>query len=471
MLEVGQVIAEKYRVERLLGQGGMGAVFEGTHLLIGRRVAVKVLLPEVSAAPEGGARFERELRAAGRIANEHILDVLDAGSLPDGSRFMVSELLEGETLEKRIERARLSPRECAQLTLELLDGLAAAHQAGIVHRDLKPDNIFLTTRSNRKDFVKIIDFGVSKYQFDDPQEMSMTSTGAVVGTPYYLSPEQARGERQIDARSDLYTVGVIMFRCVSGNVPHRADGLRSLLFKIALNPPPPLTRDVPDVEPAFAALVQKAMSRERETRFQSAAEMRQALEAWLASARPADGADNPGPRPPAWSGSETLAAEWPAPTSSNFGRTAPALPMLGTGRKRVGRLVLVAALALLAITGVATAIARHGSGAAAVNATPSTGAPPPSSPAATLPAPIPSVQEVERPPTEPPPPIEEAEIARGAELPPPSPTQRPVSAKTQRRTLAGEQARQSKPASTPTPSSPPTTKPSPSTHQRRDFGY
>lgn len=470
MLEVGQIVAEKYRVERLLGRGGMGAVFEGTHLLVGRRVAIKVLLPEASAAPEGGARFERELRAGGRIGNEHVLDVFDAGSLPDGSRFMVSELLEGETLEKRIERGRISPRECARLTLQLLDGLAAAHQAGIVHRDLKPDNIFLITRSNQKDFVKIIDFGVSKYQFDDPQAMTLTSTGAVVGTPYYLSPEQARGERQIDARSDLYTVGVIMFRCVSGDVPHRADGLRSLLFKIALNPPPPLTRDVPDVDPAFAALVQKAMAREREARFQNAAEMRQTLEAWLANARPADGADDPARLAPVWSGSDTVAANWPAPTSSSFGRTAPPTPMLGTSRKRVGRVVLVAGLGLLALIGIATAIVRHGLGAAAVNTAPSAGTAPASSPAATLSEPAASAQEVERPPTEPTPTGGDA-MAVEAQLSPPSVPGRPITVKTQRRTAASEPSRQHTPASEPTRQSAPAPKPAPSARQRRDFGY
>jgi serine/threonine protein kinase len=212
VLELGQLVDGKYRVERLLGKGGMGAVFEGYHTLIERRVAIKVLLPSASSSGNAAARFEREVRATGRIGNDHILDVYDVGVLPDGSRYMVSEFLDGETLADRLAQGPLQPKLTAELMLQLLDGLGAAHEKGIVHRDLKPENVFLLRRkADRADFLKIIDFGISKFQLDDTSELSMTATGTVLGTPYYLSPEQARGQGDIDHRSDLYAVGVIIY--------------------------------------------------------------------------------------------------------------------------------------------------------------------------------------------------------------------------------------------------------------------
>ena len=349
MLEIGQVVDGKYRVERLLGKGGMGAVFEGHHLLVGRRVAIKVLLPEATASKEGVARFEREVRAAGRIGSEHVLEVFDVGALPDGARFMVSEFLDGETLSSRLQKGALSPRETALFTLQLLDGLGAAHRAGIVHRDLKPDNIFLLARrGGQADFVKIIDFGVSKYQFEDPNAMSMTSTGAVIGTPYYLSPEQAKGQRDIDARSDLYTVGVIMFESVAGAVPTRANTFNELLFKIALEPPPPLTRDVPHVDLAFSKLVEKAMASDREARFQTAEDLARALESWLAAAGHGAASRKEPELPAASRGPETRAEG--TPTSSSFGRTATTL---GVRRRFPRALLVAAALALLTAVGLA----------------------------------------------------------------------------------------------------------------------
>ena len=349
MLEVGQVVDGKYRVERLLGKGGMGAVFEGHHLLVGRRVAIKVLLPEATASEEGIARFEREVRAAARIGSEHVLEVFDVGALPDGTRFMVSEFLDGETLASRLQKGPLGPRETALLVLQLLDGLGAAHRAGIVHRDLKPDNIFLLARrGGQADFVKIIDFGVSKYQFEDPNAMSMTTTGAVLGTPYYLSPEQAKGQRDLDARSDLYTVGVIMFEAVAGALPTRANTFNELLFKIALEPPPPLTRDAPHVDLAFSKLVEKTMANDREARFQTAADLAQALESWLGTiAHGAPSRKDP-EAPATFSRAETKAEG--TPTSSSFGRTATTL---GVRRRFPGAVLVATALGLLVAVGVA----------------------------------------------------------------------------------------------------------------------
>ena len=280
-LQAGQIVAEKYRIVRLLGQGGMGEVYEGENTRIRRRVAIKTLLAGVASRTDVVQRFEREAQAAGRIGSEHIVEVLDLGDLPDGSRYMVMEFLEGATLSERIvSRGRLPPREAARIVIELCEGLAAAHQAGIIHRDLKPANVFLLThKQNRFDFVKILDFGVSKFSVL-ADEMSMTRTGAVVGTPYYMSPEQAKGAKSIDGRSDLYSVGVILYETITGQVPFNAQTFNELIFKIALESPLPPESFVPDLDPAFASLVRKAMAREPNERFQSAVEFKQALETW-----------------------------------------------------------------------------------------------------------------------------------------------------------------------------------------------
>lgn len=284
-LNIGDVIDGKYRIVRLLGEGGMGAVFEGENTRIHRRVAIKVLHAGVAANEDAVARFEREAQAAGRIGSEHIVEVLDLGNLPGGDRYMVMEFLEGESLADRIStRGRLSPHVTAGILVDMLEGLRAAHDAGIIHRDLKPDNVFLlASRSGKKDFVKIVDFGISKFNvLGGNSEFSMTRTGAVMGTPYYMSPEQAKGNRDVDHRADLYAVGVILYECVAGEVPFNAETFNELLFKIVLEQPTALLEKIPTCDPTFSAIVDKAMARDPAVRFQTAAEFQQALRAWLA---------------------------------------------------------------------------------------------------------------------------------------------------------------------------------------------
>jgi eukaryotic-like serine/threonine-protein kinase len=281
-VEVGQVIEGKYRIVRLIGEGGMGAVYEGENVRIHRRVAIKVLLPAFTNNTDVVQRFEREAQAAGRIGNDHILEVLDLGTLPDGSCFMVMEYLDGEPFNKRIQsRGRLTPRELAPLGKQMLKGLGAAHNAGIVHRDLKPENIFiLREKAGKADYIKIIDFGISKFQPLSGDGMKMTRTGTVMGTPYYMSPEQASGSREADARSDVYAIGVIFYEAVTGHVPFDAPTFNQLLFKIVLSEPPPPRVSVPDLDPAFESIILKAMARDINVRFQSTEEFASALEAW-----------------------------------------------------------------------------------------------------------------------------------------------------------------------------------------------
>jgi len=284
-LETGEILDGKYRIVRLLGEGGMGAVYEGENTFIRRRVAIKVLHAGLTANEEVAQRFEREAQAAGRIGNDHILEVIDLGVLTNGDRFIVMEFLDGEPLGARIaQKKRLTPGELAPLIRQTLVGLGAAHRAGIVHRDLKPDNIYvLKSKAGRQDFVKIIDFGISKFQPLAADGMKMTRTGAVMGTPYYMSPEQASGSGEADQRSDLYSVGVMMFEAVTGQVPFDGTTFNQLMFKIVLADVPRPEALVPGLDPAFASIISKAMARDVTQRFQTADDFCTAIDAWLKS--------------------------------------------------------------------------------------------------------------------------------------------------------------------------------------------
>jgi len=287
MLEAGQIIENKYRIVRLIGEGGMGSVYEGENTFIKRRVAIKVLHAH-SVSEETVRRFEREAQAAGCIGSDHILEVLDLGSLANGDRFMVMEYLDGETLGARMSRGRMNPRDVLAIARQVLIGLHAAHLANIVHRDLKPDNVFiLREKAGRADFAKIIDFGISKFNALGG-DMGMTRTGAVMGTPYYMSPEQAQGAQGIDGRSDIYALGVILYEALAGFVPFDGDTFNELLFKIVLSNPRPLSQVAPALDPRLIALVEKAMARDLALRFQSADEMIRALDAQFGTAESGD---------------------------------------------------------------------------------------------------------------------------------------------------------------------------------------
>jgi Protein kinase domain len=324
MLSTGEIIDGKYRTIRLIGEGGMGAVYEAENIRIHRKVAIKVLHAGVAETVEAVQRFEREAQAAGRIGSEHIVEVLDLGNLASGDRYMVMEFMAGDSLSARIKsKGRLTPAELYPIAFQLLSALAAAHGAGIIHRDLKPDNVYLLrSRSGVADFVKLLDFGISKFnQLSGDSGFSMTRTGAVMGTPYYMAPEQAKGAKDMDHRVDLYAAGVILYESVTGEVPFNADTFNELLFKIVLEEPRPVQLLAPDIDAGFAAIINKAMARDPAARFQTAKEFQTALEYWANNAGPELAAAL---RAPAGRGSI-------ADGTGQLGRHTPPASALGTG--------------------------------------------------------------------------------------------------------------------------------------------
>jgi serine/threonine-protein kinase len=279
---LGDLVAGKYRLLELLGAGGWGKVYSGENVRTLHRVAIKVLHPAMAARRDMIHRFEREAQAAGRIGSDHIIEVFDLGELPGGGHYMVMELLDGEELSTRFKRTGpMDPVLLAPIMTQVLDGLAAAHDAGILHRDLKPENLFLVRTRSGEDFVKILDFGISKFR-EAPK--NTTVSGAVLGSPSYMSPEQARGSKEIDNRSDVYSIGVVLYEGVTGTLPFEGENLNELLFKIALTETPPDPCAVrSDLDPEFGAIIRKTLDRNPSNRWQSAKELGDALRGWMKS--------------------------------------------------------------------------------------------------------------------------------------------------------------------------------------------
>jgi serine/threonine-protein kinase len=284
-LTVGQTLDGKYRIIREIGRGAMGVVYEGLHIALDRRVAVKTLRQEMSNDVDLATRFEREARAASAIGHPHIIDVFDLGRTPDGLLFMVMELLDGRPLTELQEQTPLMPLGLAlNLMTQVLSGLSAAHKHGIVHRDLKPDNIFVINTEDRPNFVKIVDFGIAKkLSARQPGQASSaamggTMVGTVMGTPLYMSPEQAIGQvAEIDHRTDIYAAGVVLYEMLCGTTPFSGQSYAAILGAVLEGkylPPRALRPDIP--APIEAAIV-RALDRDMKKRFPSAAAMRDAL--------------------------------------------------------------------------------------------------------------------------------------------------------------------------------------------------
>jgi serine/threonine-protein kinase len=280
----GQVLCEKWRIDRLLGVGGMAAVFAATHMNNGRRVALKVLHTELGATPEVRSRFLREGYVANKVEHAGTVAVLDDQVAEDGSVFLVMELLEGESLEDRRERVGPLPApEVLSLADRLLDVLAAAHDKGIVHRDIKPENVFLT----RDGQVKVLDFGIARMLELSAARLTLTTAGAI-GTPAFMPPEQARGRwDDVGPRSDLWAVGATMFTLVSGRLVHQAETLNELMLAAMTKHAPPVASVVPNVPAPTAALIDRALAYEIAARWPDARAMQAAARAaYAATSRP-----------------------------------------------------------------------------------------------------------------------------------------------------------------------------------------
>jgi serine/threonine-protein kinase len=273
---LGRVLREKYRLDRVLGVGGMAAVYAATHRNQ-KQFAVKVLHPEISRNADIRARFIREGYAANSVNHEGAVAVLDDDTAEDGSAFLVMELLEGAPVETLWEQHahRLSMTEVLAIAAQLLDVLAAAHQKAIVHRDVKPANLFLTKNAQ----LKVLDFGIARVRDAATSAANMTATGALLGTPAFMPPEQALGNtNELDGQTDLWAVGATMFTLFSGLFVHDADNAQKLMILAATTPPRPLVTVAPHAAPAFALVVDRALAFDKKNRFASATEMRAAVE-------------------------------------------------------------------------------------------------------------------------------------------------------------------------------------------------
>jgi serine/threonine protein kinase len=285
---VGTVLDDRYRVDRVVGKGGMGTVYEGENVKIGKRVAVKVLLPELIRSEEYVTRFQREARAAGEIGHAHIVDVFDFGHTPDGIPYIIMEFLDGQGLDRTLEKEELLPPERAvDIAGQVLHALSSAHEAGIVHRDLKPENIFLCSKhdlfwqgesgARKRDFVKVLDFGISLFSRLSVEESKITQTGVIFGTPYYMSPEQARASKDIDFRSDLYAVGALLYTMLTGIRPFDGDSPVEILSNVIDGNKKRLDRVIPGLPEDLVQVVDRAMAVNPYKRFESAIDFMNAL--------------------------------------------------------------------------------------------------------------------------------------------------------------------------------------------------
>jgi serine/threonine-protein kinase len=286
---IGATLAGRYEIVRRIGEGGMGAVYEARHAVIGKRVAVKVLLEKFLTKSDFVARLLQEARLASSIGHENIVDVTDFGTTDDGRSFVVMEFLDGEALSQLIMReAPLPVERSLRIARQVASALGAAHAKGIYHRDVKPENVYLVRRGEA-DFVKVVDFGISKaVKQGGPEEGAeayrLTHTGLLLGTPLYMSPEQARGDEDLDHRVDIWALGVMMYECLTGEVPFRANNYLGIISQVLTHTaaPPSKVRPELGIPDAVEAVVMRAMAKDRNARYAAMADLERDLERLLA---------------------------------------------------------------------------------------------------------------------------------------------------------------------------------------------
>jgi hypothetical protein len=372
------VVAGRFRLNKMIGRGGMGSVWQATHLGLDIPCAVKFMEGEFSKSTEAQARFEREAKAAAQLRSPHVVQVLDHG-VCDGTPYIAMELLDGEDLGKRVQKTgTIHPRDLNVIITQVCRALTKAHALGIVHRDLKPDNIFLV-RDDDREIAKVLDFGIAK-SAASALEGSNTKTGAMLGTPYYMSPEQAQGIKSVDYRSDLWSLAVIVYQCVTGHLPFESEALGDLLMKIIVQPLP-VPSQVSEVSAGFDAWWARAASRDPAGRFQSAKEFAESLQMVFGASQATDVMDiaqlkamlgntpNPagGPRPlmltpaGAQSGVGASPAAFAATTGAPIARTFAEEDPAALPKKKTGMMIGVSAAALL-VVGLGGFMALKGKG-------------------------------------------------------------------------------------------------------------
>ncbi len=356
---VGQVVADRYHIIKKLGEGGMGAVYLGEHVKMGRKSAIKVMNPGMAADPDAISRFNREASNASRISHPNVCQIYDFGETADGVIYLAMEFIEGSALTDLIEKeGALPPARAGRILKQAADALASAHDLGIVHRDLKPDNIMIVQGRDGADVVKVVDFGIAKAVAGDEAGQKVTKTGLVVGTPEYMSPEQLSGDK-LDGRSDIYSLGLVFYRMLTGVLPFQADSAQETMIKRLTDEPMPLEAARPDIvfPPELQAVLDRALARMPSERYANASQFGKDTEAAVAGLAPAAAAEpvtsaatqlmdpeaalrsiptrQKAPPP-------TVAAPAPPPAPA---KKFPLVPVLG-GVGGVGVLAVVAVLAL-----------------------------------------------------------------------------------------------------------------------------
>src|SRR6185503_14287438 len=274
---LGQTLASKYLIEKLIKRGGMGAVYVGKHILMDKTVAIKVLRPSLALDDDVVRRFSREAKAASRISHPHAVSVTDFGESENGVVFLVMEYLDGQTLKEIIKsEGQMGLNRAVEIIRQVSGALDAAHEQGVVHRDLKSDNIMLS-QTNGGDWAKVLDFGIAKIQQTETVDADITAANLVIGTPQYMSPEQCSQSTTIDARSDIYSLGIIIYEMLAGQLPFTGESPTVIMMKQVQDPPPSILDVRPDLPATISALISKSLAKQPADRFQSAGELSAAL--------------------------------------------------------------------------------------------------------------------------------------------------------------------------------------------------
>jgi serine/threonine protein kinase len=360
----GEVLLEKYQVQELLGEGGMGLVYRARHLHLKQDVALKFLRPTLVERPEAVERFLREARAMAQLRSEHVARVMDVAKLESGVPYLVMEFLHGSDLHTLLDQGPLSIEDAIDYVVQACEAVGEAHMLGIIHRDLKPSNLFLTRRRDQSALIKVLDFGISKIPLDEDGELGpiVTATNSVVGSPRYMSPEQIRSARKVDSRADIWSLGIVLHELVTANHPFPAETPWDTMAQILSRPPVPLRAQRADAPAELEAIVRRCLEKERNDRFADVASLVAALSAVVPAgeqklAEPAPRTPDPQSRAPAVSEGTASSLSPPSGstlTDANWGASSTRHPW------RRGR--VLAGAGLLAVAGTATALIAVNSG-------------------------------------------------------------------------------------------------------------